>query len=59
LDTVRGEGMNDARGQKGNQMALDNIARRLQALYGEGAGLSSEQRGGEYIARLHYRNDRF
>lgn len=43
--------------QKGNQMALDNIARRLQALYGEGAGVSSEQRDGEYIARLHYRID--
>lgn len=42
------------REQKGNQMALDNIARRLQALYGEGAGVSSEQRDGEYIARLHY-----
>ena len=40
--------------QKGNRMALDNIARRLQALYGEGAGVSSEQREGEYIARLHY-----
>lgn len=48
---------NNARGdsgQKGNQMALDNIARRLQALYGEDAGVSSEQRDGEYIARLHY-----
>ncbi len=44
-------------GQKGNQMALDNIARRLQALYGEGAGVSSEQRDGEYIARLYYRID--
>jgi two-component system sensor histidine kinase AlgZ len=59
VDTVRGDGMSGERGQKGNQMALDNIARRLQALYGEGAGLSSEQRDGEYIARLHYRNDRF
>ena len=45
----RGEGA-----QKGNQMALDNIARRLQALYGEGAGVSSELREGEYVARLHY-----
>lgn len=44
-------------GQKGNRMALDNIARRLQALYGEGAGVSSEQRDGEYIARLFYRVD--
>ncbi|HET8710530.1 MAG TPA: sensor histidine kinase [Spongiibacteraceae bacterium] len=44
--------------QKGNRMALDNIARRLQALYGEGAGVSSEQRDGEYIARLHYRIER-
>ncbi|MFT3929354.1 MAG: sensor histidine kinase [Spongiibacteraceae bacterium] len=43
--------------QKGNRMALDNIARRLQALYGEGAGVSSEQREGVYIARLHYRVD--
>ena len=50
IDAVRSGG-----GQKGNQMALDNIARRLQALYGEGAGVSSEQRDGEYIARLHYR----
>ncbi len=43
--------------QKGNRMALDNIARRLQALYGEGAGVVSEQREGEYVARLHYRID--
>ncbi|HEY3699178.1 MAG TPA: sensor histidine kinase, partial [Spongiibacteraceae bacterium] len=43
--------------QKGNHMALDNIARRLQGLYGEGAGVSSEQRDGLYIARLFYRTD--
>jgi two-component system, LytTR family, sensor histidine kinase AlgZ len=43
--------------QKGNHMALDNIARRLQALYGEGAGVSSEQRDGFYIARLFYQID--
>lgn len=43
------------RGSKGNQMALDNIARRLQALYGEDAGVVSEQREGLFIARLQYR----
>jgi hypothetical protein len=36
-------------------MALDNIARRLQALYGEDAGVVSEQREGLFIARLQYR----
>ncbi len=44
---------------KGNRMALDNIARRLQALYGDDAGVSHEQvtgdPHGEYITRLYYR----
>lgn len=51
------DAVDSGNGQKGNRMALDNIARRLQALYGEGAGVSGEQREGEYIARLHYRID--
>lgn len=46
-----------ANGHKGNRMALDNIARRLQALYGEDAGVSSEQDTQNYIARLFYRAD--
>ncbi len=44
-----------AREHKGNRMALDNIARRLQALYGEDAGVASEQDQHNYIARLFYR----
>lgn len=40
---------------KGNRMALDNIARRLQALYGDDAGVGSAQDAGEFIARLYYR----
>ena len=42
---------------KGNRMALDNIARRLQALYGEDAGVSSEQDPQQFTARLFYRAD--
>ena len=47
--------------RKGNRMALDNIARRLQALYGDDAGVEHEQRVGatpqenEFITRLYYR----
>jgi two-component system sensor histidine kinase AlgZ len=44
-----------AREHKGNRMALDNIARRLQALYGEDAGVAAEQDQNNYIARLFYR----
>jgi two-component system sensor histidine kinase AlgZ len=44
-----------ANNQKGNRMALDNTARRLQALYGEDAGVSSEQDSQQFIARLFYR----
>ncbi|MDB6063456.1 MAG: histidine kinase [Verrucomicrobiaceae bacterium] len=44
-----------ALGHKGNHMALDNIARRLQALYGEDAGVSSEHEQQNYVARLFYR----
>lgn len=44
-----------ARVHKGNRMALDNIARRLQALYGEDAGVAAEQDQHNYIARLFYR----
>ncbi len=40
---------------KGNRMALDNIGRRLQALYGEDAGVESEQRDGVFITKLRYR----
>lgn len=40
---------------KGNRMALDNIGRRLQALYGEDAGVGSEQRDSVFITRLRYR----
>jgi two-component system sensor histidine kinase AlgZ len=44
-----------ANSRKGNRMALDNIARRLQALYGDDAGVASEQDQENYIARLFYR----
>ncbi len=57
MDTRAGSIGNNSGEQKGNRMALDNIARRLQALYGEGAGVSGEQREGEYVACLHYRVD--
>ncbi|HSB97855.1 MAG TPA: sensor histidine kinase [Spongiibacteraceae bacterium] len=46
---------------KGNRMALDNIAHRLQALYGDDAGVRHEQRAGatprdsQFITRLYYR----
>lgn len=43
----------------GNRMALDNIAHRLQALYGDDAGVSHGANGagdsGEFVASLHYR----
>jgi two-component system, LytTR family, sensor histidine kinase AlgZ len=45
----------------GNRMALDNIAHRLQALYGADAGVDHSVRqgtdgaAGEFVARLHYR----
>jgi two-component system sensor histidine kinase AlgZ len=46
---------------KGNRMALHNIAYRLQALYGDDAGVRHEQRAGatprdgQFITRLYYR----
>lgn len=56
VNTAHGSGDSKGKGKsQGNHMALDNIARRLQALYGEGAGVSSTRRDGEYIARLFYR----
>lgn len=39
----------------GNRLALDNIGRRLQALYGEGAGIEAARRDGLFHARLRYR----
>ncbi len=39
----------------GNHMALDNIGRRLQALYGDDAGVSTGIRDGQFRARLFYR----
>jgi two-component system sensor histidine kinase AlgZ len=43
----------------GNRMALDNIAHRLQALYGDDAGIAHDVREeggtGEFVASLHYR----
>jgi two-component system, LytTR family, sensor histidine kinase AlgZ len=47
--------------RKGNRMALGNIAHRLQALYGDDAGVQREQlaaaagRDGQFITRLYYR----
>jgi len=45
---------NQAAPAKGNQLALDNIHRRLQALYGPKAGLSTEQGGQQFRAHIHY-----
>jgi two-component system sensor histidine kinase AlgZ len=39
----------------GHRLALDNIGRRLQALYGEGAGIETALRDGQFHARLRYR----
>lgn len=39
----------------GNRMALDNIEHRLQALYGDDAGVDRTMQDGEFIARLYYR----
>lgn len=39
----------------GNRMALDNIEHRLQALYGDDAGVERTVQAGEFVARLHYR----
>jgi len=39
----------------GNRMALDNIGRRLQALYGEDAGIVTEHDADQFRARLFYR----
>jgi two-component system sensor histidine kinase AlgZ len=50
---------NGAAPHGGNRMALDNIAHRLQALYGDDAGIAHDLReeggAGEYVASLHYR----
>src|SRR5690606_18432559 len=40
---------------QGNRMALDNIERRLQALYGEDAGVRAVEDGQQFTARLFYR----
>ena len=40
--------------QRGNRMALDNVARRLRALYGDEAGMAGEQQGDHFVARLFY-----
>lgn len=40
---------------QGNRMALDNIGRRLQALYGEDAGIFTEHRDDQFRARMFYR----
>lgn len=40
---------------RGNRMALDNIGRRLQALYGEDAGIVTEDGDEQFRARLFYR----
>lgn len=47
----------EQRRREGNRMALDNIARRLQALYGADAGVSGGRDGesAQYVARLFYR----
>lgn len=36
----------------GNQMAMDNIHHRLQALYGESAGLQARVENGRYVAEI-------
>ena len=40
---------------RGNRMALDNIGRRLQALYGEDAGIATEYHDQQFKARMFYR----
>lgn len=40
--------------EEGNQLALDNIHRRLQALYGSKAGLKTQQNNKQFHARIRY-----
>lgn len=48
-----GQGINGRR-RDGNRMALDNIGRRLQALYGDNAGVDTELAGGRFRTHVFY-----
>ena len=42
----------------GNRMALDNIGRRMRAIYGQSAQLSASEDNGMFVTRLVYPTDR-
>ena len=44
----------DGNGRKSNQMAQDNVAQRLQAFFGAGAGMRVRNDGGEYVVELEF-----
>lgn len=40
--------------ERGNRMALDNIRRRLEAMYGHTASVVTDREGGRFITRISY-----